>query len=92
LYNNTYLTSYGVLKWRDENKPPNLFRRPVPFCFNFFLEDRGHLEITLLYLESKHMRINVLPEPLYSTNTLGIPVTEFSVILRIDKCKTLTHL
>jgi hypothetical protein len=44
------------------------------------------------------MRIEVLPEfnilskSLCSTNTLGIPENEFSVILTIDQCKNLTHL
>jgi hypothetical protein len=97
LYNNTDLTSYGVLKWRDENGPPNILsRRRIPFCFSFSLEERGHLEVTVLYLERETICINVLPEFWCSTNTLentlGIPVVESSVTLTIGDCKNLNCL
>jgi hypothetical protein len=106
---NTDLTSYGVLKWRDENEPPDegednenefsdaLYRR-IPSCFDFSLEEHGHLDVTIVELESKLMSIcvlpefDVLPESLCSANTLGTPMIQFSVILKIDQCKNLTRL
>jgi hypothetical protein len=106
---NTDLTSYGILKWRDENEPPDegednenefpdaSYRR-VPFCFDFSLEEHGHLNVTVVQLESELMSIcvlpefDVLPESLCSTNTLGTPMIQFSVILRIDQCKNLIRL
>jgi hypothetical protein len=103
LFEHTDLTSYRVLSWRkpasedeDEDEPLdalNPLSYDFPFFFKFSLEEHGFLEITVVQLERGFMCIdilpefNVLPESLCSTNTLGIPMIQFSVILRIEQCK-----
>jgi hypothetical protein len=94
---------YGELSWRkpaseDEFEPLNELSDMFTSLFKFSLEEHGYLEIKVTQLLESKMRIEVLPEfnvlskSLCSTNTLGIPENEFSVILTIDQCKNLTHL
>jgi hypothetical protein len=94
---------YGELSWRkpaseDEFEPLNELSNMFTSFLKFSLEEHGYLEIKVTQLLESKMRIEVLPEfnilskSLCSTNTLGIPENEFSVILTIDQCKNLTDL
>jgi hypothetical protein len=76
----------------------NMLSDNLPSSFKFSLEEHGYLEIKLTQLLVGQICIkvlpefNVLPESLCSTNTLGIPVIESSVMLTIDQCEDLIYL
>jgi hypothetical protein len=91
------------LSWRkpaseDEFEPLNELSDMFISHFKFSLEEHGYLEIKVTRLLQNNMCIevlpefNVLPESLCSTNTLGIPVIESSVMLTIDQCEDLIYL